>query len=303
MAGKCTKSPQPELTRDHPPPPKTRPQQGLGGNCAQRPQPGLARDHEPTAAADPSQKWRETAPRTLRQLGRDHPPPPPKDPSQDWRGTAPRALSQHWRRTTHQHQQQTPARNGGELRPGPSTTIGEGPPTNTSSRPQPETGGNCAQGPPPGLERDHRPPPHAGPSQEWRGTAPRSLRHDRRGTTHQHQQQTPARNGRKLRPGRSAGIGGGHPRATNSGVQPRMAGSCAQAPQPGLVRDHPTPQTTGPSQEWRGTAARALSQEWRRSTHQLQQQTAAKNGRELQPEPSARIEEEPPTTTSNRPQP
>ena len=36
------------------------------------------------------------------------------------------ALSQDWRGTTHHHQQQTPARSGGELHPGPSSRIGEG---------------------------------------------------------------------------------------------------------------------------------------------------------------------------------
>ena len=178
--------------------------------------------------------------------------------------------------TAHRRQEQTLARNGGELQPGPSARFGERPATSTNSRPQPGMAGNCPQGPQPGFARNHAPPQPADPSQQWRGTAPRTLSQDWRGATHHHNQWTPARNGGEHR---------------------------TRGPQPALARDHPPPQPVDPSAVWRETAPTVLSQDCRRTTHHHEQQTPARNGGELSPGPSARIVEALPKSTDGRPQP
>ena len=98
----------------------------------------------------------------------------------------------------------------------PRARIGEGPPTNTGTRPRPGMVENYTKGPKPGLERDHPPPPTVNSRQKWRGTAPETLSQDRRGTTHKHWQQTRSRSGGKLHQGPSARIGEGPPNTTNS---------------------------------------------------------------------------------------
>ena len=82
------------------------------------------------------------------------------------------------------------------------------------------------------MARDHPPPQRAGPSQEWRGTAPKALSQEWRGTTHNHNQRT----------------------------QPGVAGNHTHYRQPGVARDHPPPPPADPSEEWRGTAPRQAPQ-------------------------------------------
>ena len=94
---------------------------------------------------------------------------------------------------------------------GPSARIGEEPATNTGRRPRLGVAGNYTQGPKPGLARDHPPPQTADPSQEWRGTARRTLSQDGPGTTNKPGQQTLPRNGRELHLRPSARIGGSPP--------------------------------------------------------------------------------------------
>ena len=127
--------------------------------------------------------------------------------------------------------------NGGELCPGPSAPIADGRSTTTTNRPQPGMAENCAQGPQPGLARDHPSPSAADPSQELRGTAPRALKQDWRGTTNQHQQQSRAENGRELHPGPFARIGEGPPPTTSKRPQPGRGRNGAHCPQPGRKKD------------------------------------------------------------------
>ena len=144
---------------------------------------------------------------------RDHPPPSVANPSRERRGTATRALSHDWRRTT--HNQRTPARSGWEPQPGPSARIGEGP-TTTTSGPQPGMARNRTHGPQPGLARVDSPPQPADPSQDWRETATMARSQDLRGTSHHHNQRTPARSGREPHQGPSARIAEGPPTTTSS---------------------------------------------------------------------------------------
>ena len=154
-------------------------------------------------------------------------------------------------------------------------------------------------GPQPGLARDQPPPPAADTSQEWGETPPRALSQDWPGTTHHHNQRTPATSGGEPHPLPLARIGERQATTTSSGPQPGVAGNRTQAPQPGLPRDHPPPRAAHGSQDWRGTAPRALSQDWRANTHHQNQGTPAGSGGEPHPRPSARIGEGPPTTTSS----
>ena len=160
----------------------SRPQPGVAVNRTQGPQPGLARDQLPPKTADSSQESRKTAPRAL---------------TQDWRGI-----------TCHQTQR-TPSRSPRKPHSGPSTRIGQGPPTTKTSGPQPGVAGNRTKGPQPGLARDHSPPKPVDPSLGLRGTAPTALSQEWPGTTDHHQQQTPARNGGGLQPRPSARTGSG----------------------------------------------------------------------------------------------
>ena len=168
------------------------------------------------------------------------------------RGTAPGALDQEWRGITHYQQQRTPAGSGGEPHPGPSASSNEGPPTTTTSGPQPGEAGNRTQAPKPGVPRGHPPPPPPpDPSQEWRGTPPR------------HAPQTS---------GPQPGVAGNRTRDPEPGVvrdnpPPRAAGPSqefprkrTQAPQPGVARGHPPPPPPDPGQEWRGTSPRHAPQ-------------------------------------------
>ena len=172
----------------------------MAGNCAQGPPPGLARDHPPTLAADPSQERRGTTPKTLRQ---------------EWRGTNQR------------HQQETPARNGGELCPGPSARAGEGPPADTQHTHAPK-----------------HPPTHTTPKSTPTPTPRTHTASENTHTPHTTQYAntppTPAREDAKQHPRPSARIGKGPPTNPSSRPQPGMAGNCTQNPPPGLARDHPT---------------------------------------------------------------
>ena len=75
--------------------------------------------------------------------------------------------------------------------------------------------------------------------------------------------------------------------------------------------DHTPRPLADPSQEWRGTAAGALSQEWRGNIYHHQQRNPARSGGELHSKPSARNGKGPTTThtshthtnTSSKPQP
>ena len=168
------------------------PQPELAGNCNQYPQPGV---------------------------GRDHTPRPSADPSQEWRGTAPGALSQEWRGITHKQRHRTPARSCREPHPGPTARSGEGPPTTTTSGPQPGISGNHTQAPQPGVARGQQPPPPPDLRQEWWGTAPRTLSQEWQGTTHHHNHRAQARSCGEIHPSTSARSGEGLPTTTTSGPQ------------------------------------------------------------------------------------
>ena len=220
-----------------------------------------------------------------------HLPTPAADTSQQWRGADPRTLSQGWRGTTHHHEQQTPARNGGNLHRVPSARIREGPPKNhhlqtqarnggelhpgpsarrreesattISSGAQPGMAGNCTQGPQPGLARDHPQTPAAVPSQEFGG---------------------------ELFPEPSARLRPGPPTTTSSRRKPGIAGDCTRHAKPGLVREHQQPPPADSSQKQRGTAPSSLSKDSPATSDHHQQRTPARNGGESHPGPSARIE-------------
>ena len=99
--------------------------------------------------------------------------------------------------------------------------------------------GNCTQAPQARFARDQPPPPAAETSKESRGTAPRALSQERRPTTHNQRQQTPARSRGELHPRPSATIGKGPPTTTTSGSQLGMVGNWTQGLQPGLAEAHP----------------------------------------------------------------
>ena len=87
---------------------------------------------------------------THQDQGEGHPgppPPQPQDPRQEWRGTTPTALGQEWRETNH----------------------------GTWRRPQPGIAGPRNQAPQEEWQGANHHRTTADPSQEWRGTAPRSL--------------------------------------------------------------------------------------------------------------------------------
>ena len=118
------------------------------------------------------------------------------------------------------------------MQPRPSARIGEGPPTNITSKRQPGVAGKYSQDPQARSARNRPPPPAAISSQEWRAAALRDLILDWQGSTHHLQRRAPARNGEKLRPGPTARICRGPPTATSSRLQPGMAGNCTQEHQP-----------------------------------------------------------------------
>ena len=71
-----------------------------------------------------------------------------------------------------QHDQQTPARSGGETPPEPSARSGQGPPTTTGSGPQPGVAGTRTQAPEPGVARGRPPSKHHHRNQARSGEAP-----------------------------------------------------------------------------------------------------------------------------------
>ena len=136
--------------------------------------------------------------------------------------------------TTCRHERHTQQTHAEHNHPTPPRT-----PTTASSILQPGVARICTPGPQPGLAGDDQPPPA----------------------------QTPAKNGGELQPRPSTRNREGPHAKTNSRLQPGMAGHCTQDPQPGVARDRPPTPTADPSQEWRGTAPRALSQDGQRPTH------------------------------------
>ena len=119
----------------------------------------------------------------------------------------PGAHSQEWRASPHHHNRRTPARSSGEPRPRPSARSGEGPPTTAGGEPKPGVAGHRNHNPQLGVARDQPPPQRADPSQEWRGTAPRNVRQEWRGThnthqphPHKHQPQAPTEKGGDKQP-------------------------------------------------------------------------------------------------------
>ena len=190
----------------------------------------------PLPAVDPGQEWRGATPQAPKPgVAGDH-PPPKANPSEEWRGAVAKALNQGRRGTNQQSQQQTPARNGGELHPRPTQTHTPQH-TNKHAAHHKQTQSTMHPKPTPAIT----PLPQADPSQEWRGTAPSAPSQEWRGTTHHHHQRTPVGNG----------------------------GELPQGPQTGMAGDHPPPPPSAdPSQEWTETPPRALSQNLRRTSRQ-----------------------------------
>ena len=124
----------------------------------------------------------------------------------------------------HHRSQRTPARTGGEPRPGPSARRGEGPPTTNTNGPTARSGGGPHLGPSarrgegtptqnpqpeardhakqtgepqPGGAKAHPPPTPEDPRQECRGATSKTLTHSQggRGTTRRHRRGTTTRGG------------------------------------------------------------------------------------------------------------
>ena len=129
---------------------------------------------------------------------------------------------------------------------------------------------NRTRGPQPGVAREHPRPRTADASQEWRGTAPRTLSQKLRGATHHQHRRTPTWSGGEpdpATPHKPADLSqewlSTTPRSTTSRPQPGVAGNGTKDSQPGVGRDDPPSPAAGPDQEWRGRADKHLSQEWR----------------------------------------
>ena len=254
-----TRARTPHTTNTHGTQPTTasgRPRQAVAGTDTKSPQPGMARDQPPKPAADHSQEWRGPAPATHTRPTQTHTPPHTDTHA---------ANHKHKRSTTHLHTPSTTPLPQADARqewrgtaPGPSAKIGGGPPT-TNGKPQPGKAGNRNKSPQPGMARYRPPEPAAYRSQDWRGTA-LATHTDTHTTPHEHTRHTPQTYTT-------------HPKPTLAATPPQQAGF---------------------SQEWPGTAPRALSQDWRGTTHHNHHhQTQARNGRKPQPGPSARSGEEP----------
>ena len=276
MAGNCDQGPQPEFCEGPPACTRSKPEQGMAGYNTQGPHPGTARDHPSPPEAHSIKEWQGRHPGPSARIGER---PPATTSNQLQPGMAGNCAQDHQpdrgRATNHTHTQpltqqgqpltltHTEAPRSPHKGPQTRERKRRTPRTHPEHNHPPETGihthqhqqqtpmeGNYSRGPRPELARDHPPQLAGDPTQEWRGTAPRSLSQDWRGTTHQQQQQTAAKNGNELHPGPSAGI----------------------------VDEHPPPSAADSSQEWRGTAARALSQIWRGTIHHHQQRTPARDG-------------------------
>ena len=186
------------------------------------------------------------------------------------------------------HQQHTPARSGVQLQPGPSGRMGQVPPTTTSGRPQLGMAGKCTQGPQPELARDHPPTPARSSSPPTHHTYTQPL-------THQgHTRHTHTNTSTKATTQGTTNTPTFMPHTTST--------HRAQQPIP-YQQKHPPPPAAEPSQEWQGTAPRALSQDWRGTDHHHQQGTPARNGGEPHLGPSARTGEGLPNNNSSGHQP
>ena len=301
-------------TRKPPPNPTERATAAAGG-----PQPGVAGNRN----QDHTQEWQATThhrrqrtpgrsgkgphPGRSARSGKEHPPPPAAKPSQEWRENARRNLRQEWRGTAHNthqphphphlHQQQAPARETNRHMPHTRQQTPKAHPhpyhrhkhtTHTPARAAPQT--QATRDSPHQTPQKRPPPQPADPSQEWRGTAPRTLSQEWRGTTHHQHQRAPSQEWRGTAPGAlrqewrgnahpeptagsegprpanrrtSARSGEGPPRTNTRGPQPGVAGSRTQDPQPGVVGDHPPPPAANRNQGRRGHAHKQLGQEWR----------------------------------------
>ena len=192
---------------------------------------------------------------------------------------------------------------------------GEGPPTTTTSGPQPGVAGNRTQGPQPEIGEipptTHTRHTHTNDSRRAQpreaGTSnQRHHRHTTRTRTHTpaHAEDTP----RPHQPPHHQHRRHKHTKHTRAGA-PRTPSRNrhtlhGKPPTQPKQNQHPPPQQQAdPSQEWRGTAIRTLSQEWRGTTHHHNQRTPAKSGGEPHPGPSASNCEAPTTTTTSRPLP
>ena len=125
-----------------------------------------------------------------------------------------------------------------------------------------------------------RPPPQpADPSQERRGTAPRTLSQERRVATTTNTNGPPARSGGGPHPGPSARRGEGTP---TQNPQPKARDHAQQTggPQPGAAKAHPPPTPEDPSQEWRGatTETRTHSQGGRGTTRCHRRRSTTRGG-------------------------
>ena len=106
-------------------------------------------------------------------------------------------------------------------------------PTPQASPGQERKTGGSTHGPPPGVASNQPLPPAVDPSQEWRGTAAKTLSQVWWGTSHHHTWQTPARSGGELHPRPSPRSGEGPPTThtnhthtnTSRKPEPREAGT------------------------------------------------------------------------------
>ena len=231
------------------------PQPGVAENRNQaRTQEGQATTHH-RRQWTPARSDREPHPGPSARSGEEHPPPPAAKPSQEWRENALRNLRQEWLGTTHnthqpgshQHHQQAPA--GKTNRHTPHThqhtqKALQRPhhhhkhTTYTPACAARQT--HTARETPHPTPRKRPPLQPADPSQEWRGTSPRTLSQEWRGASHHQHQRTP---------------------------QPGLAGDRTQRPQPGVARERP-PRTLSRKRGTRPGKPTDLSQEWRRSIPQ-----------------------------------
>ena len=259
-----TRTHTPHTTNTHGPTPATAP--APLADPSQKCGEGLARHQQPHQQRTPAGIRREMRPGPSARIGEEAPTTTTNRPQPAMAGNCAQGPEPGMARDRPPRQQQTRARNGGELHRGPSARIGEGPPTNISGRPQLGMAGSCPQDPQQGLARGRPPPPAADPSQEWRGTTPKALSQGWRGRTNHHYTHTNKAGTytpQKQKCTHTKDTTKGTMSTTRHNTTHRYTRTKTHRPTlPVQQQQHPPTPVVIPSQELRGTAPRALSQDW-----------------------------------------